>query len=277
VPLMAAAVLLLALAGGYLLWSQRQSPAAPAQTAQADAPKAVPAMAPQEPAANAAPGAAPAPPPAAAAATPDAATPPAASKEAVATAAATKEALAAKTPPPTAAAAAVKGATVQSTNARSVPPPLPTSVTAREPAARPAAAPPPPAPTISDHAAVVFRCSGAPDVCSSLRSNVNDALDKAGFRVVNSPDRADIAIGAGAGGLQEKVSQQFGQTFATRTYQIELSAEAPKLGDSVSMPPATTVTFDSTVGRERLEEKARLVASDVVDRVKAYIKKKHGA
>jgi hypothetical protein len=149
-------------------------------------------------------------------------------------------------------------------------------VGAREPATKAAAAPAP-TPSIPDDAAVLFRCSGAPDVCASLRTNVNEALDKAGFRVVNSPDRADIAIGAVAGGLQEKVSQQFGQTFATRTYQIELSGEAPKLGDMVSMPPATTVSFDASVGRERLEEKSRLVAGDVVDRVKAYIKKKHGA
>jgi hypothetical protein len=42
------------------------------------------------------------------------------------------------------------------------------------------------------------------------------------------------------------------------------------------MPPAATVSFDPTVGRERLEEKSRLVASDIVDRVRAYVKKKRG-
>ena len=94
--------------------------------------------------------------------------------------------------------------------------------------------------------------------------------------MVASPDRADIAVGAVAGGMDEKVSQDFGQTFVTRTYQIEFHAEAPRLGDIVSMPPTTTVSFDATVGRERLEEKSRLVASDIVERVKAYIKKKHG-
>jgi hypothetical protein len=123
---------------------------------------------------------------------------------------------------------------------------------------------------------VLFRCSGAPDVCSSLRSNVNDALDKAGFRTVTSVDRADIAVGAVAAPLQDKVSQQFGQTFLTRTYSIELSGEAPRLGDTVSMPPSTTVSFDAAVGRERLEEKSRLVAGDIIERVRAFIKKKRG-
>jgi hypothetical protein len=167
-------------------------------------------------------------------------------------------------PPTTGAAAAVKDATVKASNGGKT--------------ARDAAVQPPPAVTspIPENAAVLFRCSGAPDVCASLRSNVNDALDKAGFRVVTTPDRADIAVGAVAGGIQEKISQQFGQTFATRTYQIELSGEAPKLGEMVAMPPATTVSFDPTVGRERLEEKARLVASDVVDRVRAFVSKKRG-
>lgn len=114
-------------------------------------------------------------------------------------------------------------------------------------------------------------------MCASLRSAVTDALEKAGFRVVGSPNRADISIGAIADIIDEKAARQFGQTFNTRTYQIELTGEAPKFGDDVSMPPATTVSFDATVGRERLEEKSRLVASDIVDRVRAYVKKKRGA
>jgi len=129
---------------------------------------------------------------------------------------------------------------------------------------------------IPENAAVLFRCSGAPDVCASLRSTVNEALDKAGFRTVTTVDRADIAVGAVAAPLEEKVTRQFGTTFATRTFSIELSGEAPKLGDIVSMPPATSVSFDASVGRERLEEKSRLVASDIVDRVRAFVKKKRG-
>src|SRR5262249_56879632 len=99
--------------------------------------------------------------------------------------------------------------------------------------------------TMAESRAVAFRCAGAPDVCASLRNTVNDALDKAGFQVVTSPARADVAVSAITGVLDENVSRQFGQTFNTRTYQIELTGEAPKLGDSVAMPPPTTVSFDS--------------------------------
>jgi hypothetical protein len=183
-------------------------------------------------------------------------------------------------PPTTGAPAAAKDAAVKTSNAgKTAGSVAPRGGSQAAPVARDAAVQPPraPAPSFPENAAVVFRCSGAPDVCASLRSNVNDALDKAGFRVVSAPDLADIAVGAVAGGIQEKISQQFGQTFATRTYQIELSGEAPKLGEMVAMPPATTVSFDPTVGRERLEEKARLVASDIVDRVRAFVAKKRGA
>jgi len=159
-------------------------------------------------------------------------------------------------------------------------PASPASVNAPGGAAAPArgSAPPPatqaPAATIPENAAVAFRCAGVPEVCASLRSTVADALEKAGFRSVVSADRADISITAAAQPVDEKVTRQFSTTFATRTYSIELNGEAPHLGDAVSMPGASTVSFDPSFGRERLDEKARLIASDIVDRVRAFIKKK---
>src|SRR6185437_2544931 len=162
----------------------------------------------------------------------------------------------AKNTPPAGVASATKAASAAaanaSKNAAAPPPPAnapaagstPAPAPAREAPAQPA---PAAAPTIPENAAVAFRCSGAPEVCASLRTSVNDALDKAGFRPVTSVDRAYIAVGAIAGVLDEKASRQFGQNFNTRTYQIELSGEAPKLGDTVSMPPASTVSFDPTV------------------------------
>ena len=294
-PLIAVAAVLLLLAGGYLAWSGRQTPETTNATAAippADAPSTTPASAPPAPAPPAAPVDTAAPPatstpiaPPAAASPAPVPLPAAAANQPAATAAATKESQSAKSTPPASVAAATKAASAAAANASktaAVPPPAargsaagstPSAAPARETPAQPA---PAAVPTIPENAAVVFRCSGAPDVCASLRTTVNDALDKAGFRSVTSADRADIAVGAIAGVLDEKASRQFGQNFNTRTYQIELSGEAPKLGDTVSMPPASTVSFDPTVGRERLEEKSRLVASDIVERVRAYVNKKRG-
>jgi serine/threonine-protein kinase len=259
-PLVAVAAVLLLLAGGYLWWSGRQAPVSTtASSAPAEAPKAVPAMAGQEPVATADAAKANAAAPSAGAPAPSSATPPAPPATAV------------KAPAATAAAANATRAAARSSAAAPVAAPP-----ARESVGQPAAAPAP-TPTIPENAAVLFRCSGAPDVCASLRSTVNEALDKAGFRTVTSVDRADIAVGAVAAPLQDKVSQQFGQTFLTRTYSIEFSGEAPKLGDAVSMPPSTTVSFDASVGRERLEEKSRLVAGDIIDRLRAFVKKKRAS
>jgi hypothetical protein len=299
-PLIAVVAVLLLLAGGYLTWSGRPTPDTTIATATnpaADAPDTTPASA-QPP-----PPPLPPPPPAPTdtAATPSAAAtgaPPAvavappvpapttSANQAAATAVATKESQAAKSTPPAGIASATKAASTAAANASknvNAPPPRVTAPSAgsvsvpprgREVPAQPAPAAAPP--TIPENAAIAFRCSGAPDVCASLHTTVSDALDKAGFRLVTTPDRADIVVGAIADVVDEKASRQFGQNFNTRTYHIELSGEAPKLGDAVSMPPAATVSFDPTVGRERLEEKSRLVASDIVDRVRAYVKKKRG-
>src|SRR3954463_13161737 len=281
-PLIGVAAVLLLLAGGYLAWSGRQAPEATTATATtppAEAPSTTPASSqppppplpppPPAPADTAATPPTSAPSALGAAAAPQTPAPPprAAANQSAATAAATKESQSAKSAPPVSGAAATKAASAAAANASK------NAAASRE---APAQRAPAVAPTIADNAAVAFHCSGAPEVCASLLTSVNDALDKAGFRVVSSADRADVAVGAIAGVLDEKASRQFGQNFNTRTYQIDLSGEAPKFGDMVSMPPSATVSFDPTVGRERLEEKSRVVASDIVDRVRAYVKKKRG-
>ncbi len=275
-----AAIIVLAVAG-YMWWVNRQAPApTTVASTSSEPPKAVPAMAAQTE---------PAPPAATESAAPAASSAPVASEPATApkdaAAAATKDTSAPKNAP-------AKGATAVAAApppARSTPaasaasarmPASPGSVNAPGGAAAPArgSAPPPPAQapaaTIPENAAVAFRCAGAPEVCASLRSTVAEALEKAGFRSVVSADRADISITAAAQPVDEKVTRQFSTTFATRTYSIELNGEAPHLGDAVSMPGASTVSFDPSFGRERLDEKARLIASDIVERVRAFIKKK---
>lgn len=228
---------------GYM-WSRRTSDTSAAQaSAQADAPRTVPAAASQPPPVAPSPQAAPA------------NQPPAASVAA---------------PPTAATASAAKPAS-----------PLPAVTQAQEP---PKTAPPPASPAatqappamIPENAAVFFGCSGAQEVCGALRTAVDEALDKGGFRSVRSAERADITVGAAATPVQERVSQQFGTPMATRTYSIEVSGEARHTDDAIRMPAASTVSFDPTFGRERLDEKARVVASDVVDRLRAYVKKTRG-
>lgn len=286
VAVLVAVLALAGVAGGYYWWMNRQAPPAATEVAQTEPPKSTPAMAPQD---TPTPAAAPTPSPDATASAPGAtATPPAATPSAPSVPAPSSSATPAERPSmvnkpsasgsskPAAPAAAGGTAVPRSPAPAATQSASTAGAPSRQAAAQPAASTSA-TPSIPDNAAVYFGCAGAPEVCSVLRSTVNDALEKAGYRPINSPARADIAVTANAAPVEERVSQQFGTTFAVRTYSIELDGEAPKLGESVSMPPATTVSYDQSVGRERLNEKARLVAGDVVERVNAFVKKKRGA
>ena len=104
---------------------------------------------------------------------------------------------------------------------------------------------------------------------------MDEALEKAGLTTLRSAARADINVGATVEGVQERVGQQFNTTFAVRTYSIQVIGEA-RTSEAVPMPSPTTLSFDPQFGSERAAEKARLIASDIVDRVKSYAKKKRG-
>jgi len=122
---------------------------------------------------------------------------------------------------------------------------------------------------------VAFQCSGAPEICSPLRSAMDDALEKAGLSSVRNAARADVSVIAAANIVGGQQSRQFGTNFLVNNYSIDVSGEATRSGESVPMPAARSVSFDTNVGAQRATETARLVASDVVDKIKAYAAKKH--
>jgi len=104
---------------------------------------------------------------------------------------------------------------------------------------------------------------------------MSDALEKAGYSNVSTAARADISVTARADVVQERVDRQFQTTFAVRNYSIDVSGEA-RTGDVVSMPPPSTVSFDPQVGAERANERSRIVAADVIDRIKEFVQRKRG-
>jgi hypothetical protein len=129
---------------------------------------------------------------------------------------------------------------------------------------------------IPESPAVFFQCVGVPEVCSPLRGAVDEALEKGGLSSVRNAARANIAIVTRVEVLQERADRQFGTTFNVRNYQIDVSAETTDTSETVSMPPSTTLSFDPKFGSERSAEKARLVAGDIVDRIKAFVHRKRG-
>jgi hypothetical protein len=105
---------------------------------------------------------------------------------------------------------------------------------------------------------------------------VDEALDNGGLSAVRQAPRADIDVAATVEGVQETVSNQFQTTFAVRTYSIDVVAETIRTGEAVSMPSPSNLSFDPQFGSARIAERARLVAADIVDRVKAFARKKRG-
>jgi serine/threonine-protein kinase len=132
------------------------------------------------------------------------------------------------------------------------------------------------APQFPQSPAVYFRCSGPSEICSALRTAVDEALDSAGLSAVRQPPRADIEVAATVEGVQETVSRQFQTTFAVRTYSIDVIGETTRTGEAVPMPPPSNLSFDPQFGAARVQERARLVAADIVDRVKAFAARKRG-
>jgi predicted Ser/Thr protein kinase len=130
---------------------------------------------------------------------------------------------------------------------------------------------------IPESPAVFFQCAGVSEVCSPLRAAVDEALEKGGLSSVRNPARANITVLTRVEILQERVDRQFQTTFAVRNYSIEVSAETTSTSETVTMPPTTTLSFDPQFGSERSTEKARLIAGDVVDRIKAFVHRKRGA
>ena len=135
------------------------------------------------------------------------------------------------------------------------------SETAREPAAFP------------EKPAVFFQCAGAQEVCSALRAAVDDELQKARLASVRNAARADVGISARVAGLEGRPGSQFETTFAVRTYSIEVSAEAIRTSEAVSMPAPTTISYDPSFGSERVAEKGRLLAGEIADKLQAYLSK----
>ena len=124
--------------------------------------------------------------------------------------------------------------------------------------------------TLPDKPAIFFQCAGAAEVCSALRTAVDDELQKARLPSVRNAARADIGISARAAGVDGRAASQFQTTFAVRTYSIELTAEAIRTSEAVPMPGPTTLSYDPSFGSDRVAEKARLLAGEIADKLQAF-------
>jgi predicted Ser/Thr protein kinase len=129
---------------------------------------------------------------------------------------------------------------------------------------------PPPAPA---NPSVAWRCDGPSDICSALKSATDQALAKDSMTSTRDAARADIALVATVTLIDEQTQRMFGTTFTVRNYTIDVAGEGRASSDSVPMPSAATLNYDARY-RDRLDEKARVVAADVIEHIRTYWKKR---
>jgi hypothetical protein len=169
-----------------------------------------------------------------------------------------------KVTPQVEAGAAAAGAAAVRT-----PPPAkttaPTPPTASVPAAPPIAA----SPTLPEQPSVFVDCQGTADLCGAVRSAFDQQIESNGLGIARSKDIADILIVATIGVTAETRDEMF----TTRSYVLDVVGDAPKLDKAVGMPAARSFSFDARVGRERLNENARAMAVQSINRVKDFIEK----
>ena len=122
---------------------------------------------------------------------------------------------------------------------------------------------PPPIPALPASPPVYHRCEGLSDACSSLKSALQQSFDRAGLPVAPLSE-AEIVLLIYAEEIESRTEEQFGTTFVVRTYSVEASAEAPRFGEPLNMPPPEVFSFDTRFGRERLNERSRVFSAAVL-------------
>jgi hypothetical protein len=102
---------------------------------------------------------------------------------------------------------------------------------------------------------------------------MDQALAKDSMSSVRDASKAEVSLEGTVTFVDEQKQQMFGQTFTIRNYTIEVSGDARRGGEAVPMPSAETLNYDARY-RDRLDEKARVVAASVVEKIREYWKRK---
>jgi serine/threonine-protein kinase len=178
---------------------------------------------------------------------------------------------AAPTAPPPVTSSAPPVATVSERPPERRPQPAATTAPAMEtspPAERRSEPQPEPEPPIPQSPSVGVECEGVKDACAVIRNALRDALTQRGMTPARAM-RADVLVTIQAEEIEARTEEQFGNTFVIRTYSVTLDAEAPRFGDSVSLPPRT-FSFDARLGREKLRAEAHVIAASAAERIEKY-------
>jgi CCR4-NOT transcriptional regulation complex NOT5 subunit len=116
---------------------------------------------------------------------------------------------------------------------------------------------------------VSFQCRGAAEICNPLRNEMQAAFERADISMRRAG--ADITITAEATQTGQSSQESFGNTLTIKTFAVTLDAQSPRFdNEEIAMPNTPPISADPRVGAERFSEYARLLAPDVVQRVRSF-------
>ena len=95
-----------------------------------------------------------------------------------------------------------------------------------------------------------------------------EACRRAGLPLAR-PVRSDVHVSIDLEEVEARQEEQFGTTFVVRTYAFEARGNSRHFDEELTLAPKM-VTFDARLGREKLRERSRVIAADVVARVREY-------
>jgi len=121
-----------------------------------------------------------------------------------------------------------------------------------------------------DHPSVRFGCDGPADVCVAIQSALDRELERASMPSVSDEATAEIFVDALVAEGTPVVQESFGTTFVIQPYTVSVAGSARRANERVPMPEPRSFSLDQRVGQARLAEQARVIATAVVERVRAY-------
>jgi serine/threonine-protein kinase len=120
---------------------------------------------------------------------------------------------------------------------------------------------------------VSMSCDGVADACAAIGNAFQSELERRKVPFAQF-DPAEIEIAIFAEEVEARQEQQFGTLMVVRTYSIEMTGKAPRFRELVPMPQPETLSFDARFGKEKLNERSRVIASNVADKIQAYWSRK---
>ena len=122
---------------------------------------------------------------------------------------------------------------------------------------------------LPERPAVAVTCKGLRDGCTMLKREMFDALRKRRFPPIQPSLGPDVVLKLTIEEVEVRAERQFETNFVIRTYAIAAIGSSRHFKKTITLSPEL-ISFDIRLGRGKLKERSRVVASNFVDALIVY-------